>query len=121
MGHGTTHESHSAYPALEYMFRDNDMNVYIGTVEGYPEIEQVVKKLKADNIKTVDVLPFMLVAGDHATNDMASDEEDSWKTIFEEAGYKVKIILKGLGEYHGVQQRFIVHAKESLTHENMCS
>lgn len=114
MGHGTTHESHAAYPALEYMFRDNDMNVYIGTVEGYPEIEQVVKKLKADNIKTVDVLPFMLVAGDHATNDMASDEEDSWKTRFEAAGYKVEIIFKGLGEYEGVQQRFITHAKESI-------
>ena len=71
MGHGTTHESHAAYPALEYMFRDNDMNVYIGTVEGYPEIEQVVKKLKADNIKTVDVLPLMLVAGEHATNDLS--------------------------------------------------
>ena len=110
MGHGTTHESHSAYPALEYMFRDNDMNVYIGTVEGYPEIEQVIKKLKADNIKTVDVLPFMLVAGDHATNDMASDEEDSWKSILEKEGFKVNIHLQGLGEYPAIQDKFVNHA-----------
>ena len=110
MGHGTTHESHSAYPALEYMFRDNDMNVYIGTVEGYPEIEQVIKKLKADNIKTVDVLPFMLVAGDHATNDIAGDEEDSWKSILEKEGFKVNIHLQGLGEYPAIQDKFVNHA-----------
>ena len=110
MGHGTFHESHSTYPALEYMFRDNDMNVYIGTVEGYPEIEQVVKKLKADNIKTVDVLPFMLVAGDHATNDMASDEEDSWKSILEKEGFNVKVHLQGLGEYPAIQDKFVNHA-----------
>nr|WP_302595893.1 sirohydrochlorin cobaltochelatase [uncultured Cellulosilyticum sp.] len=121
MGHGTQHEAHAAYCALDYMFDQEHMKVYVGTVEGYPEIDEVFHKLKKDKIETVYLTPFMLVAGDHAINDMASDEEDSWKTIFEEAGYKVKIILKGLGEYHGVQQRFIVHAKESLTHENMCS
>ena len=114
MGHGTEHPAHSAYCALDYMFDQEDMKIYVGTVEGYPEIDEVFKRLKRDNIKKIYLTPFMLVAGDHATNDMASDEEDSWKTRFEAAGYKVEIIFKGLGEYEGVQQRFITHAKESI-------
>ena len=116
MGHGTTHESHSAYPALEYMFRDNDMNVYIGTVEGYPELEQVIKKLKADNIKTVDVMPFMLVAGDHATNDMASDEEDSWKSNFESKGVfnSVECQIEGLGSIEELQNLYVSHINDAL-------
>ena len=72
MGHGTEHESHASYPAIEYMFRDCGINAFVGTVEGYPEIEQVIKRLKDNNIKTVDLIPFMLVAGDHAINDMAA-------------------------------------------------
>lgn len=110
MGHGTEHESHSSYPAIEYMFRDYGINAFVGTVEGYPELEQVIKKLKNRNIKTVDLLPFMLVAGDHAINDMASDEEDSWKSILEKEGFKVNIHLQGLGEYPAIQDKFVNHA-----------
>ena len=114
MGHGTEHESHSAYPAIEYMFRDYGMNVYVGTVEGYPELEQVIKKLKEKNVKTVDLMPFMLVAGDHAINDMASDEEDSWKTILEQEGFNVKVHLKGLGENPYIQEKFKNHALDCM-------
>ena len=110
MGHGTEHESHSSYPAIEYMFRDYGINAFVGTVEGYPELEQVIKKLKNRNIKTVDLLPFMLVAGDHAINDMASDEEDSWKTILEKEGFNVKVHVKGLGENPYIQEKFKNHA-----------
>lgn len=110
MGHGTEHESHSSYPAIEYMFRDYGINAFVGTVEGYPELEQVIKKLKNRNIKTVDLLPFMLVAGDHAINDMASDEEDSWKSILEKEGFNVKVHLQGLGEYPAIQDKFVNHA-----------
>ncbi|MDK2565025.1 sirohydrochlorin cobaltochelatase [Romboutsia sedimentorum] len=114
MGHGTFHESHSAYPTLEYMLRDSGINAYVGTVEGYPELDNVIKKLKADNIKTVNLMPFMLVAGDHAINDMAGDEEDSWKTILEEQGFNTKIHLKGLGENHHIQNKFMNHAYDCL-------
>ena len=76
MGHGTDHESHSAYPAIEYYFRDMGADVYVGTVEGYPEIDSVVKRLKERDVKKVHLMPLMLVAGDHAQNDMAGDEED---------------------------------------------
>lgn len=114
MGHGTEHESHSAYPAIEYMFRDYGINAFVGTVEGYPELDQVIKKLKEYNVKTVDLMPFMLVAGDHATNDMASDEEDSWKTILENEGFKVKVHLKGLGENSLIQDKFTNHALDCM-------
>nr|WP_295609868.1 sirohydrochlorin cobaltochelatase [uncultured Terrisporobacter sp.] len=114
MGHGTEHESHSSYPAIEYMFRDYGINAFVGTVEGYPELEQVIKKLKNRNIKTVDLLPFMLVAGDHAVNDMASDEEDSWKTILEKEGFNVKVHVKGLGENPYIQEKFKNHALDCM-------
>ena len=114
MGHGTEHESHSSYPAIEYMFRDYGINAFVGTVEGYPELEQVIKKLKNRNIKTVDLLPFMLVAGDHAINDMASDEEDSWKTILEKEGFNVKAHVKGLGENPYIQEKFKNHALDCM-------
>ena len=114
MGHGTEHESHSSYPAIEYMIRDYGINAFVGTVEGYPELEQVIKKLKNRNIKTVDLLPFMLVAGDHAINDMASDEEDSWKTILEKEGFNVKVHVKGLGENPYIQEKFKNHALDCM-------
>ncbi|MBN9648280.1 sirohydrochlorin cobaltochelatase [Terrisporobacter glycolicus] len=114
MGHGTEHESHASYPAIEYMFRDYGINAYVGTVEGYPEIDQVIKLLKERNVKTVDLMPFMLVAGDHAINDMASGEEDSWKTILEKEGFIVKVHLKGLGENPYIQDKFANHALDCM-------
>ena len=120
MGHGTFHESHSAYPALEYMMQDENMKAYVGTVEGYPELDHVVRKLKEDNIKTVNLMPFMLVAGDHAINDMASDEEDSWKTILECEGFEVKTHVIGLGENEKIQEKFVRNAKESMELGALC-
>ena len=121
MGHGTTHESHAAYPALEYMLRDSGINAYVGTVEGYPEIEHVIRRLEANNIKTVNLMPFMLVAGDHAINDMAGDEEDSWKSIFESHGFEVKIHLQGLGENPCIQDKFMRHAHNCVEKlEDIC-
>lgn len=114
MGHGTFHESHSAYPAIEYVLRDHGINAYVGTVEGYPELDHVIKKLKEDNIKTVNLMPFMLVAGDHAINDMAGDEEDSWKSILEEHNFNIKIHLKGLGENPYIQDKFVSHANDCI-------
>ncbi|MBO3446088.1 sirohydrochlorin cobaltochelatase [Clostridium sp. CCUG 7971] len=124
MGHGTFHESHSSYPTLEYMLRDAGINAYVGTVEGYPELEQVINRLKENNIKTVNLMPFMLVAGDHAINDMAGDEDDSWKTVLEENGFNVKIHLKGLGENPYIQDKFMNHAHDCIEKlnelENIC-
>lgn len=113
MGHGTEHEAHSAYCALDYMFEQEDLPIYVGTVEGYPEIGEVIKRLRKAEVKKVYLMPFMLVAGDHATNDMAGDEEDSWKSILEAEGFEVECVLKGLGENPNIRKRFLAHAQEA--------
>ncbi|MGL5642417.1 MAG: sirohydrochlorin cobaltochelatase [Paraclostridium sp.] len=114
MGHGTEHEAHSAYPALDYMLKQENIKAYVGTVEGYPEIEEVIVNLKKDKISKVRLMPFMLVAGDHAINDMAGDEEDSWKSILNESGFETKIHLQGLGENEGIQNKFVRHALDCI-------
>lgn len=112
MGHGSSHYANSAYPALAYVFKDLGYeNVVLGTVEGYPTFREMKKQLDASGKKKAILLPLMIVAGDHAKNDMAGDEEDSWKTMLEEDGYEVSYKLQGLGELARVQELFIEHLK----------
>lgn len=109
MGHGTDHHANSAYPTLEYTFHSLGYNqVLVGTVDGFPDLKNVMTKLEISGIKKVVLLPFMLVAGDHAKNDMAGDE-DSWKTQLEDAGYQVRAVIKGLGEMRGIRNIYIEH------------
>lgn len=109
MGHGTDHHANSAYPTLEYTFHSMGYNqVLVGTVEGFPDLKNVMTKLLISGYKKVVLMPFMVVAGDHAKNDMAG-EEDSWKTELEEAGYEVKTIVKGLGEMKGIRNLYMEH------------
>ena len=89
-------------------------NVIVGSVEGYPEIDQVLKQLGKCGAKKVVIAPFMIVAGDHAINDMAGEEEDSWKNIISKAGYEVQTVLKGLGEYESIRKLFVEHAREAV-------
>jgi sirohydrochlorin cobaltochelatase len=114
MGHGSSHYSNSSYPALDYMFKEKGYpNVYVGTVEGYPSLHHVIGIMKSKNIKKIYLTPLMVVAGDHAMNDMAGEEEDSWKVIMEEEGYEVEIVMKGLGEYKEIQEMFIKHIEKA--------
>ena len=107
MGHGSSHAANSDYAALDYVLKERGMkNYYIGAVEGYPEIKVVIKQLKEKNYKKVKLAPLMLVAGDHAQNDMIGENEDSWKNILESEGFDVEIQLKGLGEYEGIQNKY---------------
>lgn len=118
MGHGTDHESDDAYRKLENIYRDRGIeDVFIATVEGSITIQDIIPKLKEKNIHKVKLTPFMLVAGDHAINDMASDEEDSWKSILKANGFEVEVILRGLGEYKIIQDIYLRHLKE-LVEEN---
>ncbi|HTX79296.1 MAG TPA: sirohydrochlorin cobaltochelatase [Longilinea sp.] len=115
MGHGSQHPANSAYSELDYVFKDEGFpHVHIGTVEGFPTLDSVIKRLEAENIKKVTLLPFMFVAGDHAQNDMAGDEEDSWKTILEDKGYTVVTRLVGLGEIEKIRQIYVDHARAAL-------
>ncbi|SFE32843.1 cobalt-factor II C(20)-methyltransferase [Peptostreptococcus sp. D1] len=108
MGHGTEHMSHSAYAALDYRLRLKEIPAYIGTVEGYPELEEVIVLLKKAKFEKVHLRPLLLVAGDHATNDMAnSNEEDSWYSILKSNGFDVEVHLQGIGEFEFIQNKFV--------------
>ena len=100
MGHGNEHLSTGIYFELEIVMNKMYPNVktFIGTVEGHPDLDDVVANLKAAKAKKVMLKPLMIVAGDHANNDMASDEDDSWKTVLTKAGFKVTPVIEGLGE-----------------------
>ena len=112
MGHGTHHPANSSYACLQSVFKDGGYsNVFIGTVEGYPEFDDVRVQLKKEGYKKVKLLPLMLVAGDHAKNDMAGEEEDSWKSILEAEGFEVEIVLKGMGENKMIRDMYVEHVK----------
>ena len=88
---------------LEYVFRDmGRTDINIGTVEGYPAIGEVTRRLReCGKVKNVVLYPLMIVAGDHARNDLAGADEDSWKSVLEKEGYAVSCVLRGLGENPG--------------------
>ncbi|RDU24547.1 sirohydrochlorin cobaltochelatase [Anaerosacchariphilus polymeriproducens] len=115
MGHGTPHYVNSIYAALDYKFKDKGhSNIFIGTVEAYPSIETLLNKVADYSPKKVILTPFMIVAGDHANEDMSGQEEDSWYNQFKNAGYEVNCILKGLGEYPAIRQLFVQHIADVM-------
>ena len=115
MGHGTEHYADAVYAALDYQFKDLDhSNIFMGTVEGYPTLESVMRLVRKAGYQHVVLAPFMIVAGDHANNDLAGDEADSWKSIFEAAGFSVRCVLKGLGEYADIRKLLLSHAAKAM-------
>lgn len=119
MGHGTGHYANAAYAALEYVLHDGGWRrAFVGTVEGYPTLEEVLRRLaEQPGVGRVRLYPLMLVAGDHARNDMAGDEPDSWKSRLEAEGYAVSCALTGLGEYPGIRKIFAAHARRAAEAE----
>ena len=104
-GHGTEHYSNAIYPAMDYLAKAEGMDhIFVGTVEGYPDFSVVLMALQKARYKKVVMTPLMLVAGDHAQNDMAGEESDSWKSQLEQAGIQCRIVQKGMGEYASVRQ-----------------
>lgn len=114
MGHGTTHYANSVYAALDYMLKEmGHPNIFMGTVEAYPDLNTLIRQVTKTSAKRVHLIPFMLVAGDHANNDMAGDSSESWKSLFEAAGYEVICHLRGLGEYQGIREIYLNHLKKA--------
>jgi len=116
MGHGTHHPANAFYAAMMFQVQMADPNVFIGTVEGYPDVKDITALLQAKKIKKAWLMPFMSVAGDHAKNDMAGDEEDSWKTILTSAGIKCNVVLKGTAEYDDYLDIWVDHIGGPLGH-----
>ena len=120
MGHGTSHTAKVSYSQMQAQMNAlGYKNVFIGTVEGEPEetaCENVIKAVKAAGYTKVVLRPLMVVAGDHANNDMAGDDEDSWKSQFEASGAfdSVDCQIAGLGEVADIQQLYVAHTKAAV-------
>ena len=115
MGHGTEHEANATYAKLqEKLTAAGKTNYCIGTVEAEPTIEDVVAAAKAGGYTRVVLRPLMVVAGDHANNDMAGDEEDSWKTILQNEGFEVVTVIHGLGEIPAVCSVYVEQVKNAI-------
>lgn len=118
MGHGTHADSNAVYAKLQDMFAEaGHDNYFVGTVEAEPALEDVKALVEAGDYDRVVLLPLMVVAGDHASNDMAGDEEGTWKTEFEAAGYEVVPVLKGMGEIYAIQQIYVQHVQAAIDAE----
>lgn len=120
MGHGNEFYSTGAYIEFQKTLREiyKDIPIFVGCVEGFPSLDDVTFSLKHHGrIKKVLLKPFMIVAGDHAKNDMAGEEDDSWKSIFENMGLEVITAVEGLGEYDKIGDIFIQHIKD-VTKDN---
>ena len=118
MGHGTAHVAKVTYSQMQTQMQNLGYeNVFIGTVEGEPEetsAEAVIEAVKAAGYTNVILRPLMVVAGDHANNDMAGSDDDSWKTLFEAAGFTVDCQIHGLGEIADVQALYVAHTKAAI-------
>jgi sirohydrochlorin cobaltochelatase len=115
MGHGTEAASNAVYQKMQDLLsNDGFANYYVGTVEAEPSLEDVIAKVKEGNYKKVVLEPLMVVAGDHANNDMAGDDEDSWKSAFLDEGFEVECLLRGLGENEDIQKIYVEHAQKAI-------
>lgn len=115
MGHGTEADSNEVYQKMQDLLtKDGYTNYFVGTVEAQPSLDDVLAKVQAGNYKRVVLEPLMVVAGDHANNDMAGDEDGSWKKTFEDAGYEVECLLRGLGENEDIRAIYVDHAKAAI-------
>jgi sirohydrochlorin cobaltochelatase len=114
MGHGTEHESNAVYAKMHKLINGKNKNYFVGTVEATPSLDDVVKEVKAGSYKKVVLLPMMVVAGDHANNDMAGDEDDSWKSTFEKEGFEVEAVLEGLGQNSDIQKIYVEHCQKAV-------
>ena len=114
MAHGTPHPANAYYAVMQDRLEELGYNnALIFSVEGWPALETIIPKLKARKIKNITLMPFMMVAGDHAKNDMAGAEDDSYKSILEKEGFKVSAYLHGLGENDAVREIFVKKANQA--------
>lgn len=117
MGHGGVHPANAAYAVLQMKLEQAGFeHAYVYTVEGFPSLDSVLEKLQKQQVRKVALLPFMLVAGDHAQNDMAGNEPDSAKSQLLTAGFEVEAYLCGLGEHAAIQGIYVQHLKDAMQH-----
>lgn len=114
LAHGTPHPANAYYAVMQARLNELGYeNAMIFSVEGWPHLETVIPQLKAKKIKNVTLMPMMMVAGDHANNDMAGDEPDSFKSILQKEGFKVNTYIHGMGENEAVRKLFVERADDA--------
>ncbi len=114
MGHGTTGPADRFYSLMARVLENDHKNVFLGTLEGFPGIDEVLSQTKKSGAKKVVLMPFLLVAGGHALEDLAGDSAKSWMGVFDREGFHTEVILKGLGENDGVIDIFIEHTRKAV-------
>ena len=115
MGHGTEADSNPVYAKMQEVLTGLGYeNYFIGTVEATPSLDDVLAAVQEGEYTKVVLEPLMVVAGDHANNDMAGDEEDSWKSTFAAAGYQVTCVLRGLGEFEDIRSIYVDHVQAAI-------
>jgi sirohydrochlorin cobaltochelatase len=101
---------------MNQVFQELDPRVYVATVEGYPTVNDLLPKLRETKARKVYLMPLMAVAGDHARNDMAGNEPDSWKSVLTKNGYVCETVLKGTAEYPEIVDVWLDHLRVALAH-----
>lgn len=134
MGHGTTHQVNHVYEELDQLFKDMGYpNIFLGTVEAKPSVQELIHQIgnyripasdsdreeACTSVDKVVLAPFMIVAGDHAHNDMAGSHPESWLSRFQEAGYEAESVLKGLGAYEKVRELFVEHVQTAISQREL--
>ncbi|MCK5845066.1 MAG: sirohydrochlorin cobaltochelatase, partial [Victivallales bacterium] len=116
MGHGNEYFSTGIYAEFQQVMRKMypGVEVFVGTVEGFPSLSDVLAGLKKSKVNRVVLKPMMVVAGDHASNDMAGEEDDSWKNAIGKMGIKVTPVLRGLGENSGWAKIYVDHISDAI-------
>ncbi|WP_298444477.1 sirohydrochlorin cobaltochelatase [uncultured Ferrimonas sp.] len=118
MGHGNSSLSTGLYYELQQALRAQypEQQIYVGLVEGHPDFERIKSQIQHDHVTKAHLRPLMVVAGDHASNDMAGDEADSWKSPLQQLGVAVIPVLSGLGNNAKVRQRDLSHLEQAAAH-----
>ncbi|NSW88123.1 MAG: sirohydrochlorin cobaltochelatase [Syntrophobacteraceae bacterium] len=115
MGHGSEkHPADAMYAAMNYVFQGMSSNVHVGTVSGYPSLDDLLPGLLDAKIKKAWLIPFMTVAGDHARNDMAGDDPDSWKSVLAKKGIRSEAVLTGMAEYPEIVEIWLDHLRDAF-------
>ena len=115
LGHGSPDGNNGMYPRLEETFhRMGYPNVFIGTVEGEPDLSYVLELVRTSGCSKVTLAPLLVVAGDHALNDLAGEEPDSWASVFRSEGFQTECVLRGIGEYPEIRKIYVKHARNAM-------
>lgn len=113
-GHGTGHPADALYSLMARVLEKDHRNVFLGTMEGFPGLSEMVAELKGFGVRKVRLLPFLLVAGGHAVNDIAGAGPESWKSTLEREGFEVEVHLRGLGDMESIVSILLEHTRSAL-------